>query len=267
MVSPSEVAGGSNVDGLLLPASAQCAIKLHEVLVFGAARLGECEFSGKERPLAVQDFEISRGAASVTHDGEANRLRQVSNGLLLANSHLMRFLISDQGIGHISEGVLNGLLVSNQSLLVLRFSKMQVSLQRTPRENGLAHLGAVRPDTELRAHQAGECAAPSEGAAAGAGQRDLWKELSFGDANFGIRGNEHLLRFANIGPSLEQRGSQTWGHLRRKHLPFEGPSTRHALRVIAEEYADGIFLLANLSLEIRDLRISGVEHLLSLKHI
>src|SRR3984885_10547256 len=114
----------------------------------------------------------------------------------------MRFLISDQGIGHISEGVLNGLLVSNQGLLVLRFGQIQVSPQCTPCENGLAHLGAVRPDSELRAHQAGECAAPSEGAATGAGQRDLWKELSLSDANFGIRSNQRLLGFANIGASL-----------------------------------------------------------------
>jgi hypothetical protein len=66
--------------------------------------------------------------------------------------------------------MLNGLLVSNQSLLALRFDQMQVSPQCTPCENGLAHLGAVRPDSELRAHQDGECAAPSEDAAAGAGR-------------------------------------------------------------------------------------------------
>ena len=33
---------------LLLPATAESPIKLHEVLELGAARLGECEFSGKE---------------------------------------------------------------------------------------------------------------------------------------------------------------------------------------------------------------------------
>ena len=128
---------------LCLPAAAKRAIELHETLILVATRLRKSEFRGKERPLAVQDFEISGGAALVAHDGEADRLGQVSYGLLLANSHLMKFLISDQGIGHISEGVLNGLLVSDQSLLVLRFGQMQVPPKCTPREDGLTHLDAV----------------------------------------------------------------------------------------------------------------------------
>jgi len=37
---------------------AECPVKLHETLVLSAARLRECEFRGKERALAVQDFEI-----------------------------------------------------------------------------------------------------------------------------------------------------------------------------------------------------------------
>jgi len=69
------------------------------------------EFRGKQRPLAVQHFEISGGAALVAHDGEADRLIQVCYELLLLNSHLMEFLVGDQGIGYISEGALNGLLV------------------------------------------------------------------------------------------------------------------------------------------------------------
>src|SRR5271168_3763194 len=103
---------------LLLPTAAKCSVELHETLILGASCVRQSKFCVKERPLAVQHFEISGGAASVAQDGEADRLRQVSYGLLLANSHLTEFLISDQAIGHISEGVLDGLLVRNQSLLV-----------------------------------------------------------------------------------------------------------------------------------------------------
>jgi len=54
-----------------LPATAQCPIKLHETLVFGAARAGESEFSGKQRPLAIQDFKV-RGGASLAPSRERN---------------------------------------------------------------------------------------------------------------------------------------------------------------------------------------------------
>jgi hypothetical protein len=101
---------------LVLPASAESSVKLHETLVLGAARLRECEFSGKERPLAVQDFEISGGASVVAHIGQADGLLQVLDGILLANSDLMKFLIPDQGIGYIAERLLNGLSVRDQSL-------------------------------------------------------------------------------------------------------------------------------------------------------
>src|SRR6266705_3735110 len=85
---------------LLLPASAQSPVKLHETLVLGAARLREREFSGKERALTVQHFEISGGASLVAHGGQVDRLLQVRYGILLANPDLMEFLVPDQRIGH-----------------------------------------------------------------------------------------------------------------------------------------------------------------------
>src|SRR4029077_18033549 len=93
--------------------------------------------------LAVQYLEISGRTALVAHDGEADRLGQITYRLFLANSHLMEFLISDQSIGHISQGVLNGLLVCEQSLLVLRFGEMKIPSKGAARENGLCFLGAV----------------------------------------------------------------------------------------------------------------------------
>src|SRR4029077_13528140 len=93
----------SDVPRLLLPTSAQSPVKLHETLILSAARLRECKFSGKKRPLPVQDFEISRGASPVTQVGKADGLLQVCDGILLANSDLMEFLIADQRVGHIAE--------------------------------------------------------------------------------------------------------------------------------------------------------------------
>src|SRR5258708_26576357 len=78
---------------------------------------------------------------------------------------------------------------------------------RTPprRENGLTYLRAIGPDPDLRTHQSGERTAAPESASAGAGQRDLRKELRFGHADFAVGRNHDLFGFANIGPALDER--------------------------------------------------------------
>src|SRR6267143_5770049 len=103
----------------LLPASAECPVKLHKTLVLNATRFREGEFRGKERALAVQDFEISGGASLVTHFGQANGFLQVLDSVLLANSDLMQFLVADQSIGYVPEGALNRLPVSDQGGFML----------------------------------------------------------------------------------------------------------------------------------------------------
>jgi hypothetical protein len=55
----------------LLPAAAQGPVEMDKTLVFVATRLGEGEFGGVERALAVEDFEVCGGAALIAHVGEA----------------------------------------------------------------------------------------------------------------------------------------------------------------------------------------------------
>src|ERR1700687_2682343 len=112
---------------------------------------------------------------------------------------------------------------------------MQVSAKRPASENGLADLRAVRPDSNLGAHQAGEDAAASEGAATRAGERNLREKLSFGDADLGIRGDQVLLGLANIRATLEQSGGHARRNFRRKCLLLKLASARHTLRVITEK--------------------------------
>jgi hypothetical protein len=137
---------------LLLPATTKCSVELHETLVLGAARPGECKFSGKERPLAVQDFEISGGPSRIAPIEEADGFLQVRNLTLLANPDLMEFLVADQCVGYIPKRTLNCLSIGDQGLFVLRLGYPQISAQRSSRENRLAHLRAVRPGSKLRAH-------------------------------------------------------------------------------------------------------------------
>src|SRR6266851_3442520 len=150
---------------------------------------------------------------------------------------------------------------------MLRLGCTQISAKGSPRENGLAHLGAIRPDSNLRTHQAGESAASSKRPAAGARQGNLRKELGLGDSNFGIRRDKDLLGFANVGPPLDERGRQARWHFGGKRLLYQRPSARHSLRVVAKENTDGIFLLRDLPLQVRNLGVCGIENLLSLQDV
>ena len=72
-----------HIGALLLPAAAESAVKLHETLILVASGLRQGEFRRKERPLPVQDFEISRCTACVTHVGQADGLLQVCDRNIL----------------------------------------------------------------------------------------------------------------------------------------------------------------------------------------
>src|ERR1700722_2515518 len=144
---------------------------------------------------------------------------------------------------------------------------MKVTTQCPTRENGLAHLSAIGPDGILRREHAREKAAASEGAASRASQRNLREKFRLGYADIGVRGNEHLLSLANVRPALEQRGREPRRNIRREDLLFERLPALHAVRVLAEENADGVFFLADKSLEVRNLSICSVQHLLCLEHI
>src|SRR5260370_24455146 len=133
---------------------------------------------------------------------------------------------------------------------MLRLCQPQISAKGSPGEDELEWWGAVGPDSEWRAHQAGERAAPSEGAPAGACQGDLRKELRLGDSDFGVRRDQDLFRLTNVRPPLDERGRQARRHFGRKWLLHQRASAWHGLRVVAQENSDGIFFLRDLPLQI-----------------
>jgi hypothetical protein len=63
----------------------------------------------------------------------------------------MEFLIADQGIGYVAEGLLSGLSVRDQRLFMLGLGRLQVSGKSSACENGLAYL---RTRSELRSFRA-----------------------------------------------------------------------------------------------------------------
>ena len=109
---------------LLLPTAAERPVELHQALILGSTRLRQYKFRIKQRPLAVENFQVRGRPALVPQDGKPHRLLQVRDGILLPHPHLMEFLIGDQRIGYVAKRALNRLFVSDQRLLVLRFRQL-----------------------------------------------------------------------------------------------------------------------------------------------
>ena len=63
-----------NLKHILLPAPAESPVKLYQTLVLTSPRLGERQFFGIQRTLAVQHFKVGRGTALVAHVRQADRL-------------------------------------------------------------------------------------------------------------------------------------------------------------------------------------------------
>src|SRR5579864_2025709 len=179
----------------------------------------------------------------------------------------MELFIPDQSVGNISESMLDRLPVSDQSLLVLGLRQSQIPAKGPTCEDRLAALCTIRPDANLRSHEAGEGAAPSKRAAACSGQSDLGKKLSFGHANLCVRGDQNLLGLANIRTALNDGRRKAGWNFGRKSLLHQWKPARYVVWVVSEQDADGIFFLSNQSLQIRYLRICCVENLLGLEYV
>src|ERR1700677_1593380 len=138
-----------HVQETLLPASTQCLVELHQALVLIASGLGESNLCQKQRSLPIEHLEVGGDASPIPHQGRVNRILQILDSYFLRDADLVKFLVTDQGIGNIAERQLDDLLIRNQFLAMLRLSQFQIPAQRSTRENGLRDLGAIGPDSSL----------------------------------------------------------------------------------------------------------------------
>jgi hypothetical protein len=95
----------------------------------------------------------------------------------------------------------------------------------------------------------------------------LREELSFGDSDVGVRGNQDLFCLSNIGPALDDRRWNAGRNFRRKCLPDERNPACDVLWVMAEQDTDRILFLCNLALQVGDLGVRSIENLLGLENI
>src|SRR5262252_1297497 len=177
----------------LLPPSPQCPIQLDQAAKFVASCARQRKFGCVERPLTIQDLQVSRSSSLIAKSRNANRLLQVSDRVLLAKSYLMQLVIIDQCVRNIAESSLNRLSVRDEGLCVLRFGEMQIPTKSTASENRLADFRAVRPDPDLARIRAREGRTAPEGSSTRTCQSNLRKELGLGDSDLRVGRNQVLL--------------------------------------------------------------------------
>src|SRR5262249_7081757 len=150
---------------------------------------------------------------------------------------------------------------------MLGLGRAQIPAKCPTRENGLAHLSAVRPNPCLRTQQACERAASSERSATRSRQRNLREELCLRNSNFRVGRVKDLFRLANVRAPFQESRRKSCRHLRWQRLFYKRSPPRHGLRIISEQNTDGVFFLSDLSFQIRNLRVCSVECLLRLQDI
>ena len=108
-------------------------------------------------------------------------------------------LVTDEGVGDIMKSALNGLLVSEKSLVALGLGEDDVGVDAPCREDGLHGGCGEGPDTCGAGEKICERVALQAG---GGSERDVWKIGGAGNSDLEICGDELFFGLANIGAAF-----------------------------------------------------------------
>src|SRR5260370_4312933 len=99
--------------------------------------------------LVVEDFQEGGDASAVALEGCADRIAEVLDGVLLRHADFVIFLISDQSVGNVPEGQLDGLFVGDQFLSLLGLGGAKVPAQSTAFEDRLSNVPGYAPSSYI----------------------------------------------------------------------------------------------------------------------
>ena len=184
-----------------LPAAAQGAVKLdkrHTLVQHGARKI---ELSAEIVRLVRENFQIAGGTAAVPDFGEIGRFSGSRRQRFLVLSKLAVFCVIDQCIGDLAERILDGLLVCEDSLLLLGLGEFQIRSQFSSLEYGL---GERRGDVPYCCWAGEQTQQSSARRACGSGQRQIWKELRPRNSDLCVGDDQLLFRLLNVRPPFQQ---------------------------------------------------------------
>src|SRR5687767_11233868 len=120
---------------LLLPASTERPVDLHERREFAELRLDELKLGAEQTRVAVEDLQVTRCTALIPQVGEAPRILRGDDERLLRFPELTLAPVADEGIGHLAECLLQRLTVDELRLESPRLHQLHLR----PDASGIEH--------------------------------------------------------------------------------------------------------------------------------
>src|SRR5229473_4423268 len=96
---------------LLLPAAAECLIELNESEEFVGLGLSKIEFGGEVVGFVGENFKVAGHSTLIANVGKPRSILGRGGEKFLLFAKFEIFAISDESIGNVAEGLLDGLLI------------------------------------------------------------------------------------------------------------------------------------------------------------
>src|SRR5438105_3406927 len=246
------------------PPSTEGVVQLHQREKLVQLRLRQTEL-GREGPrVAVQDFEIARRPSPVALVRQSKGIPRRNGQKLLLLAEFAVLAVPDQRIGDLAERLLDGLLVHDQRLFLLRFGELDSRGDPAASEDRLRQRSEEAPDTGRAFEEVAQRGAlrPAAG-----GQRNRGKERRPCDADACVRGDEPRLLQLDVGPPLQESRRKPRRDDGIVRLLGQFPPARDRSGIPGEQDADEVLLLLAAALDVDDGLRGIVDELLGLADI
>ena len=123
---------------LLLPAAAEGLVDLDESEQFVGLGLGKIEFGGEVVGFVGENLEVAGYPAFIANVGKARGIFGGGSEKFLLLPKFEILAIRDESIGNVAEGLLDGLLIAEDSLLLLGLGESDTGANSSGGEDGLS---------------------------------------------------------------------------------------------------------------------------------
>ena len=182
------------------PAAAHCLVEIDHRLQLALLGLRVLQLDIEQATFRIQDFNIAGVDVFVAQPCRPRILLQSPHLTFLRLQLGTRAVLVDQRVIDFAKGLLDGPLIREQRLLLLRFRRLHLTGYGTGRKDRHADRRGVLPDLRLAVEEIAQAAA---GVTEQAGQRNGRKVSGLGRANQGVCGNQALFRLLDVWPSLK----------------------------------------------------------------
>src|SRR5262249_7271823 len=186
----------------LIPAAAECSIKLDDRGELLALERGEIEFTSEEVSLRVEDLQVAVEPTLISVGRQPRGVAERRHELLLLRALLACLVITGQRVRDVTECAIDCSRVVDAQLALDRLREPHRRARPTRIENWRGSAGRRAPRPGGSRQQCRQIAALD---AEESGERDAWKVFRPCRTNLRVRSHERLFRLPDIGTALEKR--------------------------------------------------------------